>query len=97
MRKTVSIVELIESANDYLAKSPPVCRNERIGVHDFVSNHLHRAGVYSGFGYAQPYGSPGSDDSRTFFYVHRKLKARVPTLDEAIDAEIEAAANRPAH
>lgn len=73
-RTTIKLSELIDRANSYLAVSPPVMRNERLGVQDFISSRLHEANVYAGFGYVQPYGSPGSDETRIFFYKHWALR-----------------------
>lgn len=77
-RATIKLAEVIDNANAYFKNTPPVCRNERLGVHDFVATILHRANVYAGFGYVEPYGSPGSDDSRIFFYKHAALRPEHP-------------------
>jgi hypothetical protein len=73
MARTLKIADLIDRANNYLTESPADARMERIAVHYFVADLLHKSKIYSGFGYVQPYGSPGSDNSRTFFYKSHKL------------------------
>ena len=73
MAKTLKVSDLIEQANAFLANSSDEARLERIAVHSFVGSILHKANVYAGFNYVQPYGSVGSDSSRTFFYIHKSL------------------------
>jgi len=74
MAKTIKFTDLIERTNTFMKESADSAHMERIAVHSFVSDLLMKAGNYSGFGYLTPYESPDCDSSRTFFYVHRKLK-----------------------
>jgi hypothetical protein len=69
MAKTIKIADLVDRTNVFLRDSAESARMERIAVHAFVSDLLLNTSSYAGFGYLKPYGSLGSDDSRTFFYV----------------------------
>ena len=74
MAKTIRVRDFVSHANDYFVSSPPAARLERIAVADFVRDTLHEARAYAGFNYLQPYGQPGSDSSRVFFYLHRSAQ-----------------------
>jgi hypothetical protein len=83
--KTIKVTDLIEKANLFLSSPDPasadqlVRRERRKAVHAFTENFLHDAKVYAGFGYQRPYRAPEVDptydDSRTFFYTHKKLQS----------------------
>jgi hypothetical protein len=69
MAKTIRIDALIAKANSYFENSPDSARMERIAVQTFLSNLLMDCKAYKGFGYCVPYGEPGADSSRIFFYA----------------------------
>lgn len=73
MAKTIKVETILQMANDFFEKSPDDARMERINMQSFVSNILHKTNNYAGFNYLVPYGEPGSDSSRIFFYKHRNL------------------------
>lgn len=73
MAKTLKIANLLDIANAFFENSADSARMERIAVQHFVENLLHQTGAYAGFGYSKPYGTPGADTSRIFFYRSNKL------------------------
>ena len=74
MAKTIKYTDLIDRTNKMLRDSADSARMERIAIHTFVCDILLGSSFYAGFGYLTPYGEPGCDDSRTFFYTHNRLR-----------------------
>ena len=80
-RKTANVAQMLLWANNFLTNSKPEQVGERRGTHSLMETVLHETGNYVGFGYTgmvpkanmQGYDIP--DESRTFFYVSRALKA----------------------
>jgi hypothetical protein len=73
MAKTIKVARIVELTNAFFEKSPDDARMERLHAQAFVTNLLMETGNYAGFGYITPYGEPGSDSSRIFFYKSHKL------------------------
>ncbi len=75
-KKTVQLVKLLEKANEYLAyKGPGPNDDMRRGAASLIETALHECGAYAGFKYLDPYGAPGSNETRRFYYIHRALRA----------------------
>ena len=74
MTRSIRVREFVARANLFFSDSPAEARPQRIALAEFVRDTLHQARAYAGFNYLQPYGVPGSDDSRVFFYVHRSAQ-----------------------
>lgn len=73
MAKSIKVTDVLEQANRFFELSPDCARMDRLHVAHFVEGLLLAAKAYAGFGYLVPYGEPGSDSSRVFFYKHRSL------------------------
>lgn len=76
MRTTITFAAIVEKANAMLENSKDEAKAERTAIHTFVTDLLLGNDIYAGFGYRDPYGSPGSDPTRTYFYRPRERKAR---------------------
>lgn len=68
MAKTIKVSRLVEKANDFFKHSPDSARLDRLNVATFLNSVLHETKNYAGFGYLTPYGEPGNDPSRVFYY-----------------------------
>ena len=65
-RKTVEIQRITDLANQMLATTPDVMKDNRRGIISFVDSLLIQVGRYEGFGYIN--GWPCEDETRVFFY-----------------------------
>lgn len=54
MRKTVQIVELIDTVNQQNATCTRITRGERAAVNSFLESILHNADVYCGYWHLRP-------------------------------------------
>jgi len=72
-RKTLALADIIAEMDKFVERTPDGMDRERQAVHNFVANLLLKADAYAGYRYLQPYGEPGTDPTRTSFYLHRKL------------------------
>ena len=75
-KKTIPLVKLLEKANEYLAyKGPGPNDDMRRGAAALIETALHESGAYAGFAYIDPYGEPGSNETRRHYLTHRSLRA----------------------
>jgi len=69
-RKTVAIVDLIDTANAMLADSIDECRDGRIAIAVYLERILMDANAYRGFRFID-----GTDETRRSYYVARELRS----------------------